>query len=639
MPYTDVAIHYSPTGDIITMLVLLVFAVMIYESLFVSMDENFKLFKQAMVSIFMACIFNIAFFYLTKLDREHIFALYATRACYNLALVTTMYIFIMYLLNLVGIDDKSTRNFKLIVRVAAVLLSILLVATHFTHFGFYRDMSTGLWSRSGYLNAFVIAYALSVFGMGYILIRYSERMILQVSIMMLTCVGLSLITVIIDNIDVANEYLAFSYLLPMIGVIVMIHSRPYNLTTGAMSEEAFGDFSAQAYKNGTVIDYYSIEFMISTGNHDIPMEVGRALYKFERACLKHGVLFNLRPRLYVAAVYHDKMTEADTQKIDHWIKVILKEYYNKFKIDYKIQIYRGVDYIYELRQIINYLDLRAARMKCNEIFLATPEDVKELARTKYIAGELKKLAAEENLDNEHVLVYCQPVKNVKSGRFDSAEALARMTLPETALISPDKFIPVAERINVIHSLTKIILNKTCKEIRKLMDEGYEFDRVSVNVSVSEFKIDTFLSDITGIIEKNNVPYDKIALEITESTNDADYDFILEVVGKLRKLGVRIYLDDFGTGYSNFDRILSLGIDVVKFDRSLLLAWDKDRAVKVTLRHFSAAFRDLNYKLLFEGIETDEHEGLCFSCGADYLQGYRFSKPVPIEEYRNYLTKR
>jgi len=637
MPYTEVAKYYSPTGDVITVIILLVFAVMINASLFVSMDKNFKLFKRAMVTIFMACFFNMSFYRLTMLDREYIVAIYATRALYNLSLLTTMYIFIMYLMNLAGLDQKSARTFTYIVRGSAVVLSVLLISTHLTHFGFYRDMSTGLWSRDGYANPFVIAYALSIIAMGYILIRYSERIILQVSIMMLTVVGLSLFTVILDNINVANEYLAFSYLLPLIGVIVMIHSKPYDLTTGAMSEEAFGDFVKRAYQEGKSLDYIAIQFMMSKGCVDIPTEVGKALYKFERACLKHGILFNLRPGLYVAVIDHSRRNAKDDAKLKEWLNNRLGDYYGEFRLDYKIQVYHEVNFIYELRQIVNYIDLRSAKMKTNNVFIATRKDVEELAVTKYIAGELRKMAAEGDLDNENVIVFCQPVKNIKTGKFDSAEALARLTLPETGFLSPDKFIPLAERINVIHSLTKIILNKTCKKIRQFMDEGYDFERISVNVSISEFKINTFFDDVKNIIDSNNVPYDKIAIELTESTHDDDYDFILDTVKRFGKLGIRIYLDDFGTGYSNFDRILRLGVDVIKFDRTLLLMSDNDASIKFTLRHFSSAFRDLKYKILFEGVETDEQEAVCFGCGADYLQGFKFSRPVPIDEFRNYMT--
>ena len=111
----------------------------------------------------------------------------------------------------------------------------------------------------------------------------------------------------------------------------------------------------------------------------------------------------------------------------------------------------------------------------------------------------------------------------------------------------------------------------------------------------------------------------------------------ECVNEFKKLGVCTYLDDFGTGYSNFDRILSLKLDVVKFDRSLLLMADQDANSRFLVSYFSAAFERLGYKVLYEGVETEEQEALCIASHADYLQGYKFSKPIPMEELPRFLT--
>ena len=107
--------------------------------------------------------------------------------------------------------------------------------------------------------------------------------------------------------------------------------------------------------------------------------------------------------------------------------------------------------------------------------------------------------------------------------------------------------------------------------------------------------------------------------------------------QFKSLGVCTYLDDFGTGYSNFDRILSLKLDVVKFDRSLLLMANKDENSQFILNYFSTAFEKLGYKVLYEGVETDEQEEICVNSHADYLQGFKFSKPIPIEELKNFLS--
>ena len=111
------------------------------------------------------------------------------------------------------------------------------------------------------------------------------------------------------------------------------------------------------------------------------------------------------------------------------------------------------------------------------------KDIIEYRKASYILGELKDINAHCDLEDERVKVYCQPVLNTRTNRFASAEALMRLELPETGMVYPDQFIPMAERHDYIHTLSKIILNKTCRQIKRLEQEGYQIDRVSVNFSI------------------------------------------------------------------------------------------------------------------------------------------------------------
>ena len=102
---------------------------------------------------------------------------------------------------------------------------------------------------------------------------------------------------------------------------------------------------------------------------------------------------------------------------------------------------------------------------------------------------------------------------------------------------------------------------------------------------------------------------------------------------------QMIMNEFHENYSNFEKILKLGMDVIKFDRSLLLCADTDKNVTFTLQHFSQAFKELKYDILFEGVETGDQESLCSSCDADYLQGYKYSRPIPIENLTEFLDKK
>jgi EAL domain-containing protein (putative c-di-GMP-specific phosphodiesterase class I) len=243
-----------------------------------------------------------------------------------------------------------------------------------------------------------------------------------------------------------------------------------------------------------------------------------------------------------------------------------------------------------------------------------------------------------NLDDPRVEVYCQPVLNIRTGKYDTAEALMRLRLDNIGMVFPERFIPIAENHNCIHPLSQIIFSKTCKEIHELLVDGYNVKRISVNFSMLDVREDDFCSSIQRIVNEHHIPFDKIAIELTESQNERDFMIVKEKVSELKNSGIKFYLDDFGTGYSNFDRILELPFDIVKFDRSLVIARSTDTRSETMVTHLANMFSAMNYSVLYEGVEDASDEERCMRMYAKYLQGYKYSRPIPIAELKNFFEK-
>lgn len=636
MEYSQLISSYSPTGDIITLIIVIAFMIIIKESLFISSEYSFDVFKRAVISVTVAAGFNLLFYEACLFPEERVSLMYIARIGNNIALLSTMYSCVLYVRNMVNVEGTAKSVVALINKITAISSGIMCLLMPITHYGVYRG-DDGLWHRTRYITPFGMAYVICVSVMVYLLLVYRKNFIKQISYVLMVVVSLCVLIVAIDDQTMGNTYLSFSFLLPMMIVLIMIHSRPYDLTTGAMSAIAFENYLERSSKNRQCNDYLVMELNISN-SHELPRDFGRSLYSFAAFNLNGAMIFNPIPGLYVMAVEKRAQTKYEEEQIVKWIYEICPQFYEKYGIDYKIQVYKEIDFIEDSNQLLNFIDIRSHMMENKGVFIATNTHIEQLRQTKYIVSQLENIVKNGDLNDERVLVYCQPVKNVKTGEFDTAEALMRLSLPEIGMVFPDQFIPMAERMGYIHDLSRIILNKTCVIINKMIEEKYSFSRISVNFSISEFKNSNFCKDVVEIIKDNNIPAGKVAIELTESTNDEDFQLLYSTVSELKKHGIRFYLDDFGTGYSNFDRILSLGLDIVKFDRSLLLFADRDQNIKFTLHHFASAFAELNYKVLFEGVETKEQEDLCTECYADYLQGYKFSKPIPIEQYANFLKK-
>ena len=145
-------------------------------------------------------------------------------------------------------------------------------------------------------------------------------------------------------------------------------------------------------------------------------------------------------------------------------------------------------------------------------------------------------------------------------------------------------------------------------------------------------------DVRLNIDDNLLEGDKIAIELTESRSEADFMVVKEKIEELRGRGIKFYLDDFGTGYSNMERIMELPFDIIKFDRSLVLASGADERSEKIVENLANMFRDMNYSVLYEGVEDESDEARCRGMSASYLQGYKYSRPVPIERLREFLPK-
>ena len=283
------------------------------------------------------------------------------------------------------------------------------------------------------------------------------------------------------------------------------------------------------------------------------------------------------------------------------------------------------------KSYLKYAKYLEQKIDLNDIYFSTDDDIKKFINHEYIVEELSDINKKNNLNDDRVLVYCQPVYNTITNKFDTAEILMRLRLNRLGFVFPDSFINIAENEGYIHALTKIILNKSCQKIKELEQKNIRFSRISINVSMSEIISDEFYEDIKEIISQNDIEFSKIAIELTESTEIIDLNLIKNQINKLKELGIYFYLDDFGTGYSNFERILQLPIDIIKFDRSLVIMSNEDENFKYMVKNFTAIFKSLHYKILFEGIENLEDEKMCIEMGANYLQGYKYSKPIPIDE--------
>lgn len=634
MTSADLIRTYSYAGDMTAVITSIVLLVVIKVCLYYSNDVYFSYIKRSIHFVLVGAAANVFFAKVCVADPDNVLLIYALRDIYHILVLLSLGIFIMYIRSILSLDGKLTKYGGTITVAVFIIGMICDVISPFTHFGFYRE--NGLWYDSTFIKPFTMVYIYALVYFAAMFIMYSQRMIRPVRQSLFITEFIAVLVLFYQSINDSNTFASFTFLLPIIVVFILLHSKPFDLVTGAIIGSSYNIFLEHAKKRKVAVDYMILE-LDTRIMKEVPTELGKTINAFWHRYFREAILFSPHKGTFVLAIMKTRRNGDTEKKINELIHEVFPRYYEKYKIQYKIFSMINVDFIKDLSELEDFINDLGEKAHINSAYDVTEKDIERLklmGRTKEV---LREIEAGQNLNDEHILVYCQPVKNIKTGKYDTAEALMRMQI-DGKLIFPDIFIPLAEHAGFIHTLSCIILNKVCLEVKKLSAEGYDFTRISVNFSLLEIGEPNFCADVVEIIGSHDIPFDKIAFELTESQNEHDYRRVVDQIETLKMFGIKVYLDDFGTGYSNFDRILGLGVDVIKFDRSMLLVADENETISYSLKHFSQAFKELEYKILFEGVETEEHEKICLSCGADFLQGYKFSKPIPIDKLRDFFAK-
>lgn len=236
------------------------------------------------------------------------------------------------------------------------------------------------------------------------------------------------------------------------------------------------------------------------------------------------------------------------------------------------------------------------------------------------------------VENNEFILHYQPQVEITTGKIVGAEALIRWNQPELGMISPAKFIPLAEENGLIVAIGDWVLETACRQNKHWMEMGFEPMYISVNISALQIHQKNFIEKLSATLERTQLPPQYLEIEITESIAMADIDGILKIMEVLLQMGVRIAIDDFGTGYSSLSYLRRFQITTLKIDQSFtrdLIVNKKDEAIVSSIL---AIGENLNLKVTAEGVETKEQLDFLREKKCDIMQGYLFSKPLPSEDF-------
>ena len=253
---------------------------------------------------------------------------------------------------------------------------------------------------------------------------------------------------------------------------------------------------------------------------------------------------------------------------------------------------------------------------------------KELVKESKIESEMYQA-----LMNKEFQVYYQPKIYAKDGQLYGAEALVRW-IHDGKMISPSEFIPLFEKNKFILKLDLYIFEQVCSDMKMWKEKYQKEPIISVNVSRNHFLDEHFLEKYMMISSQYGINTNKIDLEITESaTIEAGID-IIEIMNKMKRLGFMISIDDFGTGYSSLSALQDMPADILKIDKSFVDRIGKNE--KNIIDYILTIAKELKLTTIAEGVETKEQRDYLLEKGCDIIQGYYYAKPMPEEEFEEYI---
>jgi len=245
-------------------------------------------------------------------------------------------------------------------------------------------------------------------------------------------------------------------------------------------------------------------------------------------------------------------------------------------------------------------------------------------------------AIRQALEHDEFALHYQPKLDLETGRILGAEALIRWFQPRSGWVHPADFIPVAEDSGLIVPLTQWVLRHACEQAQAWRTMGLAPLRISVNISAIDFRQREFVDNLAAILKQTGLPPNQLELEITESVLMQNVDETVDILNRIKAMGVRLALDDFGTGYSSLSYLRRFPIDVLKIDQSFVRGLHENSQDAQLISAIIGMGKSMELNIIAEGVETLEQLNFLRAQHCEEGQGFLFSKAVPAKDFAQLL---
>jgi len=358
-----------------------------------------------------------------------------------------------------------------------------------------------------------------------------------------------------------------------------------------------------------------------------------------------NIKLQLNKRCFLARIGGDQFTLISNAVTDEEISQLMKRIHDATKLPFnfnehhlKIEVSCGGTLFPVHGERVSVLlqqadiAMRSAKTLHNDYVIYNESLGNDANLRLKIAGKLSSA-----LENNELAVYYQPMFKKDAKSCHHLEALIRWPQKEGGFIAPDLFIPIAEQNNQIRKVTLFVLDEICKSLRILRQKNLTAC-IHINLSARDLQDNYFSEALAKLVEQGELVPDELILEVTETAIMKDLSNAKMVLQALSEQGFIVSLDDFGTGYSSLSMLLELPIDQIKVDRSFVMSMQEEEVGYQIVKSIIFMAHNLNCTVVAEGVETQEMVDELTALQCDYLQGYFYSKPLPLNSLLTYCEE-
>ncbi|MBR1440820.1 MAG: EAL domain-containing protein [Lachnospiraceae bacterium] len=574
-------------------------------------------------------------------------AMYLCLFLYFILHASLAFLFCCYVFMVNGLAERRSMIFYVTLTIPMILTELLVLSSPFTSAIFYIDPNN--FFRRGPLEW--VMYLMSVCYMiaaVYSLLRYQKAVTTGVRHTILLFFVVTLIAVLVQFLIPGLKVELFAEALSMLAVLLIIENEDQRVDpiTGVYNREAFTVENNRLLGTGHAYTVFGINLnnsdsylsVLSPADYEsLLREISSFLSAQKEADLVFYPLKNIFAVICMELEGHAEESQAAVNRLE----AILKERFaqdwsaGKLRVHLHPAIIEGKipEEFSSAQGILKMIRAGEENNGFGSFVILKGKDLAYLSRREQVEEAIKKAVATENFE----VVY-QPIWDAAEDKIVTAEALVRLRDPALGYISPEEFIPVAEKSGLIVELGRIVFEKVCRfqQTNHLDELGLKY--VEVNLSTFQLASERLEEQFLEILDKYDVPVEFINLEITESASASDNAMLLRTIRKMQKAGFRFSLDDFGTGYSNLSNLLKIDYNNIKIDKSILWSAENGDDAKTILEDNIHTIRKLGLNVVQEGVETRAQLDEIVSLGGNLIQGFFFSKPLPEEEFITYVKE-